>query len=287
MGFMVMASKVRRIPRIPRLSVGMFCSFILLSLMTMAPAAQAGESNTLPPLLQDVGIDQRLNEQVPLDLQFRDEDGRAVRLGDYFGKKPVVLSLIYYACPMLCTTAENGLLQVLKELKFDVGKQFQVLTVSFDPSDTPQSASAKKSVYVGLYGRPGADKGWHFLTGDEVSIRALTKAVGFRYNYDPLSKQFAHATGIMVLTPEGKISHYFYGIQYPAGDLRLALVESSNNKIGSPVDAVLLFCSHYDPAVGKYGLIISRVLQVAGAFTILSLGTLMLVMFRAERKSKA
>ena len=279
-----MASKVGRIKR---LSSGTILGVILYALICAIPAARAGESNTLPPLLQDVGIDQRLNGQVPLDLQFRDEDGRTVRLGDYFGKKPVVLSLIYYACPMLCTTAENGLLQVLKELKFDAGKQFQVLTVSFDPSDTPQSATAKKSVYVGLYGRPGADKGWHFLTGDEASIHALTKAVGFRYNYDPLSKQFAHATGIMVLTPEGKISHYFYGIQYPAGDLRLALVESSNNKIGSPVDAVLLFCSHYDPAVGKYGLIISRVLQLAGAFTILSLGTLMLVMFRAERKSKA
>jgi protein SCO1/2 len=258
----------------------------LLSLVSLAHPAQGGESSTRPPILQGVGIDQRLNEQVPLDVQFRDEAGRLVRLGDYFGKKPVVLSLIYYACPMLCTTAENGLLEALKQLKFNAGEQFEVLTVSFDPNDSPQSATAKKSLYVGLYGRPSADQGWHFLTGNEDSIRKLTQAVGFNYNYDPVSKQFAHATGIMVLTPEGRISHYFYGIQYPAGDLRLALVEASDRKIGSPVDAVLLFCSHYDPAVGKYGLIISRVLQLAGAFTILSLGTLMLVMFRAERPSK-
>jgi protein SCO1/2 len=228
-----------------------------------------------------------LNEQVPLDLTFRDEDGRTVKLSDYFGRKPIVLSLIYYACPMLCTTAENGLLDAIKQLKFDVGKQYEILTVSFDPNDKPMNAAAKKSVYIGLYGRPGAARGWHFLTGDENSIRQLTDAVGFHYSYDKANGQYAHATGIMVITPEGRISHYFYGIQYPAGDLRLALVESSNSKIGSPVDAVLLYCSHYDPAVGKYGLIVSRVLQLAGLVTILTLGTLVLVMFRAERRARA
>lgn len=269
-----------------RFPVKVTCGILLLCLLSLVSTARAGDSTTLPPLLQGVGIDQRLNEQVPLDLPFRNEAGRPVRLGDYFGQKPVVLSLIYYGCPMLCTTAENGLLEALKLLKFDVGKQFEVLTVSFDPHDDAAAATAKKSIYVGLYGRPGAEKAWHFLTGDENSIRRLTQAVGFHYNYDVASKQFAHATGIMVLTPEGKVSRYFYGIQYPAGDLRLALVESSNHKIGSPVDAVLLFCSHYDPAVGKYGLIISRVLQLAGAFTVLILGTLMLVMFRAERRAK-
>ncbi len=260
-------------------------AFFLLCLLTGTLPVRGSDSTTLPPLLQGVGIDQRLNEPVPLDLQFRDESGRAVKLGDYFLEKPVILSLIYYGCPMLCTTAENGLLEALKQLKFDVGKQFEVLTVSFDPHDEPASATAKKSIYVGLYGRPGAERGWHFLTGDPSSIRALTQAVGFHYNYDVESKQFAHATGIIVLTPEGKVSRYFYGIQYPAGELRLALVESSHNKIGSPVDAILLFCSHYDPAVGKYGLVISRVLKLAGAFTVLTLGTLMLVMFRAERRT--
>jgi len=255
--------------------------------MGLARPARGGDSSTLPPLLRGVGIDQRLNEQLPLDLPFLDEDGKSVRLGDYFGKRPVVLSLIYYACPMLCTTAENGLLEALKQVKFDVGNQFDVLTVSFDSKDTSAAASAKKSIYVGLYGRKGAAKGWHFLTGSEASIRRLTQAVGFHYNYDPATKQFAHATGIIVLTPEGRVSRYFYGIQYPAGDLRLALVDSSNNQIGSPVDAVLLFCSHYDPAVGKYGLVISRVLQIAGAFTVLTLGTLMLVMFLREPRIKA
>jgi protein SCO1/2 len=255
--------------------------------MSLARPARGGDSTTLPPLLRGVGIDQRLNEQLPLDLPFLDEDGKSVRLGDYFGKRPVVLSLIYYACPMLCTTAENGLLEALKQVKFDVGNQFDVLTVSFDSKDTPAAASAKKSIYVGLYGRKGAAKGWHFLTGSEASIRRLTQAVGFHYNYDPATKQFAHATGIIVLTPEGRVSRYFYGIQYPASDLRLALVDSSDNKIGSPVDAVLLFCSHYDPAVGKYGLVISRVLQIAGAFTVLTLGTLMLVMFLREPRIKA
>jgi len=258
-----------------------------LFLLVAAHPAQAGESTTRPPLLKGVGIDQRLNEQIPLDLIFQDEDGRPVRLRDYFGKKPVILSLVYFSCPMLCTTAENGLLESLKDLKFDVGKEFEVLTVSFDPEDKPPVANAKKSLYVGLYTRKGADKGWHFLTGNESSIRQLTDAVGFHYNYDPKTRQFAHATGIVVLTPEGKISRYFYGIRYPSGDLRLALVESSHNKIGSPVDAVLLFCCQYDPAVGKYGLIISRVLQLAGAITVLSLGTFMLVLFRFERRVKA
>jgi protein SCO1/2 len=266
---------------------GVLALVAMFFVLAGALPGRAGESTTRPPLLKGVGIDQRLNEQVPLNLLFQDEDGRPVRLGDYFGKKPVVLSLVYFSCPMLCTTAENGLLESLKDLKFDVGKEFEVLTVSFDPEDKPPEANAKKSLYVGLYTRKGADKGWHFLTGNESSIRQLTDAVGFHYNYDPKTRQFAHATGIVVLTPEGKISRYFYGIRYPSGDLRLALIESSHNKIGSPVDAILLFCCQYDPAVGKYGLIISRVLQLAGAITVLSLGTFMLVLFRFERRAKA
>jgi protein SCO1/2 len=260
--------------------------WIALSLGQTSSALAEGPRD-LPPQLLGVGIVQKLNAQVPLDLPFVDEEGRAVKLGDYFGKKPVVLSLIYYACPMLCTTAENGLLEAVKQLKFDAGDEFEILTVSFDPDDKPMNAKAKKSVYVGLYGRPGADKGWHFLTGNQDSINRLTDAVGFHYTYDEASRQFAHAAGIMVITPQGRISHYFYGIQYPAGDLRLALVESSNNKIGNPVDAVLLYCSHYNPAVGKYGFVISRVLQLAGLVTVLSIGTLVLVMFRAERRARA
>jgi len=260
--------------------------WIALSLGLPSSALAEG-SRELPPQLLGVGIVQKLNGQVPLDLPFVDEEGRAVKLGDYFGKKPVVLSLIYYACPMLCTTAENGLLEAAKQLKFDAGDEFEILTVSFDPGDKPMNAKAKKSVYIGLYGRPGAEKGWHFLTGSQDSINRLTDAVGFHYTYDEASRQFAHAAGIMVITPQGRVSHYFYGIQYPAGDLRLALVESSNNKIGNPVDAVLLYCSHYNSAIGKYGFVISRVLQLAGLVTILSIGTLVLVLFRAERRARA
>ncbi|SPE29915.1 Uncharacterized protein SCO1/SenC/PrrC, involved in biogenesis of respiratory and photosynthetic systems [Acidobacteriia bacterium SbA2] len=242
-----------------------------------------GNAKVLPPLLQGIGIGQKLNEQVPLELHFRDELGKTVRLGDYFGKKPVILSLVYFDCPMLCTMAENGLLHSLQEVKFTVGHEFDVLTVSFDPHDTVELAAAKKAVYVGLYGRKGAETGWHFLTGDEAEIQQLTRAVGFRYRYDPQAKQFVHATGIMLLTPQGRIARYFYGIYYPSRDLRLGLVEASANKIGSPVDEVLLFCCRYDPATGKYGMLISRVIQISGLMTILVLGGLILTLSRSRR----
>jgi protein SCO1/2 len=259
--------------------VGLFLGFLAVC---GAPGARADNSKILPPLLQGIGIDQRLNEQVPLDLQFRDEAGKTVTLGDYFGKKPVILSLVYFGCPMLCTMAENGLLHSLQQVKFSVGDQFEVLTVSFDPNDNAELAAAKKAVYVGLYGRKGADRGWHFLTGDEASIQQLTRAVGFRYKYDAQAKQYVHATGIMVLTPKGKIARYFYGIYYPSRDLRLGLVEASANKIGSPVDEVLLFCCRYDPATGKYGVIISRLLQMAGLITVLCIGGLILALSRSR-----
>ncbi len=247
----------------------------------------AQNSKTLPPLLQNVGIDQELNHQIPMNLVFRDETGKLVHLGDYFGQKPVILSLVYFTCPQLCPMVENGLLASLKDLKFDIGKQFTVLTVSFDPRDTPSVAYAKRAVYLSMYNRPGASNGWHFLTGPEVSIKALTDAVGFHYNFDKATGQFAHATAIMVLTPQGKLSRYFYGIRYPSGSVRLALVEASHDKIGSPVDEVLLFCSRYDPATGKYSLIISRVLFIAALITVVSLGGLLLVMFRGGRHAHA
>jgi len=242
----------------------------------------ADNSKALPPLLQGIGIDQRLNEQVPLELQFRDETGKTVRLGEFFGKKPVILSLVYFGCPMLCTMAENGLLHSLQEVSFSAGREFDVLTVSFDPHDTPEIAAAKKAVYVGLYGRKGAERGWHFLTGNEASIAQLTQAVGFRFRYDAQAKQFVHATGIMLLTPGGKIARYFYGIYYPSRDLRLGLVEASANKIGSPVDEVLLFCCRYDPTTGKYGVIISRIMQIAGLMTVLSIAGLILALSRSR-----
>jgi protein SCO1 len=262
-------------------------AILLVAASVNVARAQSRPAGFKPAILRNVGIDQKLNQQVPLDIPFRDENGNPVRLGDFFGQKPVILSLVYYECPMLCTTALNGLEQSLKEMRFDLGKEFDVVTVSFDPTEKPPLANAKKAVYVGLYGRPGAAQGWHFLTGDEESIQRLTQAVGFRYNYDPTIKQFIHATGIIVLTPQGKVARYFYGIQYPAGNVRLALVEASQGKIGNPVDEVLLYCCEYDPMTGKYSLIISRVLQVGAAVTILSLGTLMLVMFRSTAASRA
>jgi len=255
-------------------------------LMATVPA-RAPTSSSFPPLLRDVGIDQKLNSQVPLDLVFRDETGSEVRLGRYFGQKPVVLVLAYYDCPMLCTIVLNSLLHSLKELKYNVGKEFEVVTVSFDPTEKPSLAAAKKAIYVGLYGRPNAGAGWHFLTGDEPSIRQLTQAVGFRYNYDPQTKQYFHATGIMVLTPEGRLARYFYGIQYPTGNLRLGLVEASQGKIGSPVDQVLLYCSQYDPATGKYSVIVSHVLKIAALATVLSLGGLVLALALGRKRAAA
>jgi protein SCO1/2 len=237
-------------------------------------------SNVRPPGLQNVGIEQHLDEQVPPNLTFRDETGRAVRLGDYFGKRPMILNLVYYQCPMLCGEVLSGLESALRVLKFDVGKEFDVLTLSFDPHETSEMASAKKAEYLKRYGRSGAAAGWHFLTGPQESIDAVTGAAGFQYQYDARTGQFAHATVIMVLTPEGKIAQYFYGVEYAPKDLRLALVQASENKIGTVVDQVLLYCYHYDPATGKYGAIISRVLQISAAATILVLSILIAVLFR-------
>ena len=236
-----------------------------------------------PDLLKDVGIDQKLNQQVPLNLTFKDENGNPVQLGQYFGQKPVILSLVYFNCPMLCTQVLNGQEASMKGLPMDAGNQFEAVTISIDPSDKPVMASVKKQMYVGMYGRPNAAQGWHFLTGDAPQIKALADSVGFRYAYDADTKQFAHASAIMVLTPQGKISKYFYGIEYSPRDLRLGLVEASAEKIGTPVDSVLLFCYHYDPSTGKYGLIINRLIQAGGLITVLAIGITMLVLFRRER----
>jgi protein SCO1/2 len=234
-----------------------------------------------PELLKEVGVDQKLNDSIPLDLTFRDEHGNLVPLRKYFGSKPVILSLVYFNCPMLCTQVLNGLDRSLELIPMIIGKDFNVLTVSIDPTDRPVLAESKQAVYLGMYGRPGAEEGWHFLTGEQPQIKQLAAAVGFRYAYDPDSKQFAHASAIMVLTPTGKISRYFYGISYPERDLRLGLVDASQGKIGSPVDQVLLFCYHYDPHTGKYGLLISRVLQLAGGLTVVFGGIFLATLFRS------
>ncbi len=254
----------------------------------MSKGIMSPPANMRPPGLKHVGIEQHMGEQIPPDLTFRDETGKTVRLGDYFGKRPMILNLVYYQCPMLCGEVLAGLTSSLKVLKFDVGDQFDVLTISFNPRETPELAAAKKAEYLKRYGRSGAAVGWHFLTGPEPSIEALTNAAGFQYEYDPKTQQFAHATAILVLTPEGKISKYFYGVDYAPKDLRLGLIQASDKKIGTVVDEVLLYCYCYNPSTGKYGAIIWRILNLAGAATILVLGGFLVVMFRIGSKhSKA
>jgi protein SCO1/2 len=254
----------------------------------MTQGIMSPPANVRPPGLKNVGIEQHLDEQIPADLPFRDETGKAVRLGDYFGKRPLILNLVYYQCPMLCSEVLAGLEGAMRALKFDAGKEFDVLTVSFDPKETPEMAAAKKADTLKRYGRAGAAEGWHFLTGPQASIDSLTKAAGFQYEYDPRIGQFAHATAILVLTPEGRIAQYYYGVDYAPKDLRLGLIQASQNKIGSIVDQVLLYCYHYNPDTGKYGAIISRILKIAAGTTVFLLGTFLMVMFRlgsaAERR---
>ncbi len=262
-------------------------TIVLTLVMTLSALGQgmtkgimSPPANVRPPGLLNVGIEQHLDEQIPADLNFRDETGKPVRLGDYFGKKPMILNLVYYNCPMLCGEVLSGLESAMRVLKFDVGKEYDVLTVSFDPRETPDMATKKKAEFLKRYGRAGADQGWHFLTGQQESIDALTKAAGFQYQYDPKTGQFAHATAIVLLTPGGKITQYYYGVEYAPKDLRLGLIQASQNKIGTLADQVLLYCYHYDPNTGKYGAIISRVLQLSALATILGLGTLMIVLIR-------
>lgn len=245
--------------------------------------AQTGASVT-PPELAGVGIDQRLNEPVPLGLVFRDEQGRTVQLNSYFTSRPVIVTLVYYQCPMLCTMVLNGLVRSLRGVNLHPGRDFEIVTVSFDPKETPVLAAQKKSAYLKRYGSPDAERAWHFLTGDEQAISQLTKAMGFRYRYDPVAAQFAHPSAIMALTPDGRISRYFYGVEYPARDLRLGLVEASEGKIGTPVDQALLFCYHYNPSTGKYGVAIWRVIRVLSILLLAVLTTLLVVLFRRDRR---
>jgi protein SCO1 len=232
----------------------------------MVPAGQK------PEILKDIGIDQRLDEPLPLDAPLRDEAGRAVRLGDYFGKRPVVLAFVYFNCPMLCTQVLNGLVASLNVISLDAGTDFDVVAISFDARETPAMAAAKKDAYLTRYKRPNSAEGWHFLTGDEPSIARLTKAAGFRFRYDERLDQFAHASAVMVVTPQGRLARYFYGIEYAPRDLRLGLVEASAGRIGTPVDQILLYCFHYDPSSGKYGWMVVRMIRLAGLATIVVLG---------------
>lgn len=232
-------------------------------------------SNGMPAALKEVGIEQKLGEQLPLDAAFKDENGQPVKLGNYFQKgRPVILALVYYECPMLCNEVLNGLTGSLKGMSFDAGKEFDVVAISFDAreNEKPDLAKNKKAAYMERYGRPGTENGWHFLTGDQAAIDAVTKAVGFNYNWDEKTKQFAHAGGIMVVTPDGRLSKYFYGIDYAPKDLKFGLMESAESKVGTAADKLLLYCYHYDPASGTYGFAILRVLRVGGILTLLTMG---------------
>jgi len=261
---------------------------LLLGLTRLSPAdgiqvpagALAANGETKAWILKDVGIDQKLGAQLPLDQVFRDESGRSVALCDVIGKRPVILTLVYFHCPMLCTMVLNDLVQSMRQMDETAGHDFDILTISFDPTDTPLTAREKKANYLAAYGRPQAAPSWHFLTGSPSAIAAITSVVGFRYAWDPESKQYAHASGIIVLTPDGKVSRYFYGVDYEPKDLRLALVDASGGKVGGLVDQILLLCCQYNPATGKYGLAISRGLKVGGSITVLGLFSVVLFVVR-------
>lgn len=257
---------------------------LALACLVLLAAGPAGQQ---PRILQDVGIDQKLNAQVPPNLVFHDEMGRDVRLGDYFGKRPMVLALVYYKCPMLCTMVLNDLTKAMNSMKMNCGEQFDILTVSFNPNETPSLAQEKKDQYIRAYRRPHAEEGWHFLTGPQASIDALTKTVGFRYAWDPKYQQYAHASGLIILTPQGKTARYFYGIDYAPSDLELSLAEASQGKETSVADQILLFCFHYDPSTGKYSLMVTRLIQVGGVLTLLILGSYMFWSFRRDRNRSA
>jgi protein SCO1 len=266
--------------------IAAFC----VAVIALAAAPSRAQGNFMPPILREVAISQNLNAQIPADLAFRDENGNAVHLGDYFGPRPIVLSLVYFNCPALCTEVLNGELHTMQASSLTLGKDYDAISVSFDPKDTPDLAKVKRDVYTAQYrqfGRPSAAQNWHFLTGDEASINALTKAVGFHYAYDPAINQFAHAAAIMLLTPEGRMSRYFYGIIYPVRDFRLGLVDASNGKIGTLTDQAMLFCYQYDPETGKYGFVIMNIVRAGGALTLLALGIFMFVMFRRDRREGA
>jgi protein SCO1/2 len=233
-----------------------------------------------PPGLKNVGIQQNLNQPIPPDLIFQDDLGGSLRLGDYFGKRPLILNLVYYNCPMLCGEVLSGLEHSLRMMKLDVGRDFDVITVSFDPSETPEMAAKKKSEFLRRYNRAGAEQGWHFLVGKQDAVDALTKAAGFQYQYDEKSKQFAHAAAILILTPEGNISQYYYGVDFPPKDVRLGLVAAGAGRIGNLVDQLLLYCYHYDPEQGKYSATILRILRLAGVATMLFIGTFIFIMIR-------
>jgi protein SCO1/2 len=252
------------------------------------PTKETRTADIVPPQLKDVTFKQRLNEQLPLDVAFKDETGRDVRLGDYFATgRPVVLAFVYYQCPMLCTQVMNGISSALTVVPFTAGKDFDVVLVSFDPRDTPKDAAEKKRTHLQYWSSQKTAAGWHFLTGDEASIKRATAAAGFSYRWDESIKQFAHVSGVLVLTPDGRLSRYFYGIEYSPKELRLALVDSGQGKVGSVIDELLLYCFHYDPEAGRYGVVVMNLLRLGGVVTVALMAGFILLMRRREQRAPA
>jgi len=247
-----------------------------------APPAAGAPSTAVPEALREVTFEQRLDTTLPLDARFRDETGRDVALGDFFGTRPVVLAFVYFSCPMLCTQVLNGVSSAVKAMPFEPGRDFDVVYVSFDPRDTPRDAAAKKQAQLADYRQTGTAAGWHYLTGDEAAIRRVTSAAGFSYRWDEASGQFAHVSGVLVVTPDGRLSRYFYGVEYSPKELRMALVESGQGRIGSAVDQLLLYCYHYDPATGRYGVVAMNLIRLGGAITLALLGGFIWLMRRRE-----
>lgn len=246
-----------------------------------------GTSNGLPEALKKIGIEQKLGQQMPLETEFKDENGSTVKLGQYFNQgRPVIIAFVYYECPMLCNEVLNGLTGTLKGINFDAGKDFDVVAISFDAkeNDKPDLAKNKKESYMARYGRPGTEKGWHFLTGSQASIEAATKAAGFGFEWDEKSNQFAHAGGIMIATPEGKLARYFYGIDYAPKDVKFGIMESAESKVGNAAENLLLYCYHYDPSTGKYGLAVLSVMRIGAVLTLLGMGAMGLVFWRRNRR---
>jgi protein SCO1 len=264
--------------------------FVVRAQMTGAPTPGYRQtpglvSSSMPAPLREIGFDQNLDRPLPLDTSFRDEQGRTVQVGEYFGSRPVVLAFVYYECPMLCTQVLNAITSTLGVLSLDSGSAFELVMVSFDPRETPAQAAAKKAEYLARYKRPGAETGWPFLTGDQASITRFTKAAGFRYVWDEPTRQFAHPTGVIVVTPDGRPARYLFGIEYGPRDLKFAIMEASAGRIGSIVDELLLFCFHYNPETGRYGFMIMRALRIAGVATVFLIGTFIVVMIRREKRT--
>jgi protein SCO1/2 len=253
----------------------------------MIPDNVGQSSNGLPPALANVGFDPELNKQIPPDLAFTDENGRSVQLKEYFGKKPVVLAFVYFTCPMLCNQVEQTLVGTLKMISFNPGADYEVVFISFDPSDTPDAALKKKHEAMSRFARPGTEPGWHFLTGSKEAIDAVTKAADFRFNYDPKTKLFGHASGILLLTPDGRISRYFFGVDYPPSNVRLGLVDASSGKIGTPVDHILLFCYQYDPSKARYSATVLTVIRMGGVVTLFCMALGFMIFRRREHRPDA